>query len=240
MNFTTHKLVGVWGTTRSWGASLLILFLTSDMANAAMSAVSAPVPHSVDLSFQKIFVMLFLMLGPFKVLSPFVELTATLEPRQRTRIASVAIFFSAMALLLAGLLGQQILENLDISVPVVALTGGLVLFLMALQTVLAQSGLRGSAKGVPPQPARSIAINPLAFPIIVTPYGLAAVIVFTTLAQGNGELKVVIAASVALILATDWIFMVYAVPIQRWLGTTLQIFAIVLGVSVQDSRWACR
>ena len=40
----------------------------------------------------------------------------------------------------------------------------------------------------------------------------------------------VIAASVALIFATDWIFMVYAVPIQRWLGTTLQIFAIVLGV----------
>ena len=99
MNFTTHKLVACGARTRSWGAFASNPVLTSDMANAAMSAVSAPVPHSVDLSFQKIFVMLFLMLGPFKVLSPFVELTATLEPRERTRIASVAIFFSAMALL---------------------------------------------------------------------------------------------------------------------------------------------
>lgn len=35
----------------------------------------------------------------------------------------------------------------------------------------------------------------------------------------------------AKILAVDWIVMVYAVPIQRWLGTTLLIVAIVLGVT---------
>lgn len=64
----------------------------------------------------------------------------------------------------------------------------------------------------------------------MTPYGIAAVIVFTTLAQGNGELEMMIAATIALILAVDWLVMVYAVPIQRWLGTTLQIVAIVLGV----------
>lgn len=208
---------------------VLLLLPSSDVANAA-TTIAGTTASTVDLSVQKIFAMLFLMLGPFKVLNPFVELTVTLEPRQRTRTATVAIFFSALALLLAGLLGQQILENFDISVPVVALTGGLVLFMMALQTVLAQSGVRKSATVPPSQVDRPIAINPLAFPIIVTPYGIAAVIVFTTLAQGNGELKMMIAATIALILAVDWLVMVYAVPIQRWLGTTLQIVAIVLGV----------
>lgn len=210
---------------------MLVLLLLSnlDSANSA-TTIAGAAPDVVDLSVQKIFAMLFLMLGPFKVLNPFLELTATLEPPQRKRTATVAILFSALALLLAGLLGQQILENFDIAVPVVALTGGLVLFMMALQTVLAQSGLRRSIPVTPPQPDRSIAISPLAFPIIVTPYGLAAVIVFTTLAQGNGELKLMIAATIALILGLDWLVMVFAVPIQRWLGTTLQIVAIVLGV----------
>jgi multiple antibiotic resistance protein len=40
---------------------------------------------------------------------------------------------------LAGLLGRNILENFEISVPVLVLTGGLILFLVVLGTVLEQS-----------------------------------------------------------------------------------------------------
>jgi multiple antibiotic resistance protein len=57
----------------------------------------------------------------------------------RRRLATRAMLFSLAALALAGLLGRNILENFEISVPVLALTGGLIPFLVALRTVLEQS-----------------------------------------------------------------------------------------------------
>ena len=210
----------------------MFLLLSHFLTESVNATTPTPVAEhaTVDLGMQKIFAMFFLMLGPFKVIGPFIELTRLLERRQQVRIATSATFFSAVALFVAGALGQQIIENFDISVPVVALTGGLILFLMALQSVLAQSNARGVAKTESTQAARNVAISPLAFPIIVTPYGLAAVIVFATLAQGDGQLMAKIGGTIVLILAVDWITMVYAISIQKWLGTTLQIVAVVLGV----------
>ena len=123
---------------------LLSHFLTESVN--ATTPTSVAEHATVDLGMQKIFAMFFLMLGPFKVIGPFIELTRLLERRQQVRIATSATFFSAVALFVAGALGQMIIENFDISVPVVALTGGLILFLMALQSVLAQSNTRGVAK----------------------------------------------------------------------------------------------
>src|SRR5436305_1100816 len=79
-----------------------------------------------------------------------------------------------------GLLGRNILENFEISVPVLALTGGLILFLVALRTVLEQSIPEARLKQDSISPGTDPSLSPLAFPIIVTPYGIAAVIVFAT------------------------------------------------------------
>ena len=92
-----------------------------------------------NISARKIFIMLFLMLGPIKILVPFVNLTRRSDPVLRRRLATRAMLYSLAALAMAGLLGRYILENFEISVPVLALTGGVILFLVALRTVLEQS-----------------------------------------------------------------------------------------------------
>jgi multiple antibiotic resistance protein len=71
----------------------------------------------------------------------------------------------------------------------------------------------------------------LAFPTIVTPYGIAAVIVFATLAGDRQAEGVTVAASVLLILTLDWRAMMFAESILRWIGTSLQVLAVVLGVT---------
>jgi len=83
-----------------------------------------------NVSSRKVFLMLFLMLGPMKILVPFVDLTRNAEPVVQRRLATRAVLYSLAALALAGLLGRNILENFEISVPVLALTGGLILFLV--------------------------------------------------------------------------------------------------------------
>jgi len=183
------------------------------------------------LGARKIFVLLFLMLGPIKILVPFVEMTRDTDAAFRRRLAGRAILFSAAALAVAGLIGRTMLENFNIPMPVLALTGGLVLFLVALQTVLHQfSGAAPPKLGAAP-PDLHLAVSPLAFPTIVTPYGIAAVIVFVALAQDNLAIKLVVAEVVAAILFLDWVAMLFADAILKWMGVALQVFAVVLGVT---------
>jgi multiple antibiotic resistance protein len=179
----------------------------------------------------KVFALLFLMIGPMKILAPFARMTRGADPHFRRQLATRAILFSAAALLLAGLLGQRMLRNFDIPLQVLALTGGLVLFLVALQTVLEQFKRPEAPRGEAPPPELSMAINPLAFPIIVTPYGIAAMIIFVALVEGDPAAELTIAGLVGLILALNWVAMLYAHAILKYAGTALQVFAVVLGVT---------
>jgi multiple antibiotic resistance protein len=212
--------------------------MASDMLQTLLAflpfaILSDPVSGSLadlKLSFAKTFAMIFLMLGPFKVLIPFTTLTASLPRGDQVRMASVSVTIAGIMLLTAGLIGRHMIDNFDISVPVLALTGGLILFLMALRTVLpdASPGVTGV---MPPSSfQRSVAINPIAFPTIVTPYGLAALIVFIALSHGNSEVTLAIILMVIATLAVDWVAMIYAGPILRHIGTALQIIAVVLGI----------
>ncbi len=206
-------------------ATLVALLLVPALAQAADTAAAAPV------SPKRIFALLFLMLGPIKILVPFVHLTAGADATYRRKLATRAIIFSAAALLVAGLIGNNMLNNFAIPIPVLALTAGLVLFLIALQTVLEQ--FHGRPTTPPPAPPQNLAFaaNPLAFPTIVTPYGIAATIIFTTLAESNPEAQATIIGLVALILALDWLAMMFAQPILKYCGTIMQVFAVVLGVN---------
>ena len=92
-------------------------------------------------------------------------------------------------------------------------------------------GVGGSPRAEMPGADLSLAINPLAFPTIVTPYGIAAIIIFVSLAEGDLRAQFVIAALVAAILLVNWLAMLAAHTILKHAGTALQIFAVVLGVT---------
>ncbi|WP_246707680.1 MarC family protein [Ensifer oleiphilus] len=197
----------------------------------AQSSLAAGMPD-VEFGARKMFFMLFLMLGPIKILMPFVAITTNCDPRLRRRMATRAILFSAAALAIAGLLGRTMLENFEISLPVLAMTGGIILFLVALRTVLQQSvNMPDHVTEAGQKPDLKLALNPLAFPTIVTPYGIAAVIVFATLSGGHQTEGLTLAAIVLLILVMDWAAMMFAETILRWIGTSLQVLAVVLGVT---------
>lgn len=178
----------------------------------------------------QMFALLFLMLGPIKILVPFINITQGTQPEFRRHLATRAILYSAAALALAAAIGQNTLENFAVPVPVLALTAGLVLFLVALQTVLQQFQPPSGPRPDAPAPSLQMAVNPLAFPTIVTPYGIAAVIIFTSLASDLPS-KLGVVGLVAMILVLDWLAMIFAHVIVKYIGTALQVFAVVLGVT---------
>jgi multiple antibiotic resistance protein len=132
-------------------------------------------------------------------------------------------------LLLAAFLGNRIISNFDIPVPILAISGGLILFLVALLNIIKQfSGTVSNDEGVI-VPTLQMAINPLAFPTIVTPYGIAAVIVFLSLSP-DLESKLNVGTIVLTIMALNLILLLITRHIYKFLAVFLALLGAILGI----------
>jgi multiple antibiotic resistance protein len=78
-------------------------------------------------------------------------------------------------------------------------------------------------------PSMSMALNPLAFPIIVTPYGIAAVIVFLTFCT-DLKSRLDIGIIVLGIMALNLFIMLITRHIYKFLSVFLAILGAILGV----------
>jgi len=177
----------------------------------------------------QIFFILFLMLGPFKILGPFAKITRGATPGMTNNIAIRAILLASIILLVAAVMGDQMLGNFGIPVPILALAGGVILFMVALMNVLQQFETpRISTEPVEP-PAMKVAMNPLAFPTIVTPYGVAAVIVFMALAPDMNS-KILVGEIILIIMVINLVFMLVNRYIFKVMAMILPILGAILGV----------
>ncbi len=188
-----------------------------------------PTAPLTTISAGEMLTFFFLLLGPIKIVGPFVKLTRGAEPRLCRQLAIRGILLSAGALAVAAVLGEQFLDRFRISVPVLAVTGGLIFFLTALDTILRQFRGPAGADGEEMPPSLSRAASPLAFPVIVTPSGIAAVIIFVTLSPDLAG-KATIGLLLLVILVLDLVAMWYARAILKWMALPLYILGAVLGV----------
>ena len=79
------------------------------------------------------------------------------------------------------------------------------------------------------EPNLRLALSPLPFPTIVTPYGIAAVIICMTLTPDLLTRGAIVGALLGLMLL-NLVAMLFARPILEYLGMPLQIVGIVLGI----------
>jgi multiple antibiotic resistance protein len=204
---------------------LVILIVHLPDAQASDSFRSSMTSGRPDLGAALAF--FFLMLGPIKVLGPFVTMTEHVDNSFRTRLAIRATIFSCLALVVAALIGERSLEDYGVSLDVLALTGGLVLAVVACQTILEQFQPNQTIEA-DPLPL-DVAVVRLAFPIVITPYGIAAVIIFTAIAPDTWT-KITVMAMALGVLLLDLIAMLFARPLLKWLGAPLLIMGVVLAI----------
>ena len=124
----------------------------------------------------ELFMVFFVTLGPLKALGPFAQRTRELDQAVARRLAFWAFVLGTLGILAGGFLGRTLLANWSVSVPAMKLTAGIVLFLVAIRQLMEQYEPHDSR---PPEtlPATPIAAaSKLVFPIVLTPYGIAAVI----------------------------------------------------------------
>jgi len=173
--------------------------------------------------------LVFMMMGPVSLIPLFSGATRAADPALRRSIALRAFGFAAAALVVAVAMGAGLLTKWGVSRPALIIAAGLLLMLASLRNVLSRQGAARAAE--PPQaPSRSIALSPLAFPSIVTPYGVGVLIVFVAYAP-NTDVKLSILGISLAIIAVDLLAMLFAHRLIKWLGTaSLMILGAVFGV----------
>jgi multiple antibiotic resistance protein len=181
------------------------------------------------IDYMQVFTFLFLMLGPFKVIGPFAKITQGADPVLIRKIAVRAILFSVSAILLAAFLGGLILSRFGIPLPILGISGGIILFLVALLNIIKMYTPLETHHITAGPPTLNMAINPLAFPTIVTPYGIAAVIVMLAYCP-DLQSKLIFGAILFGIMALNLIIMLITRHIFKVLAVVLAILGTILGV----------
>jgi len=187
---------------------------------------------TVILGPGEIFTLFFITLGPLKLLGPFVQRTHGLDVAAVRQIALRAFLMATIAAIAGGFLGATLLANWHVSIGAMVITAGLVFLLVALRQILEQyeppHALDASPPALPTTP--TAAALKLLFPLVLTPFGIATVIVLLALSTESGRTELIVGMVVAVMLL-NLLAMLFARKIL--VGATivvLQILGAVLGI----------
>jgi multiple antibiotic resistance protein len=184
-----------------------------------------------------IFTFLFVMLGPLKVLGPFAARTRGMD---MPRVRHIAIWVFVVALIAAiggGFLGRALLANWHVSPPALTLAGGVVFFIVALRQLLEQYEPAHAVAAEPLPEAPIAAACRLVFPIVLTPYGIAAVIALLA-SSTDSERTLTIVGLVVFVMVLNLVAMLFArrvvvgftVLVLQVLGAILAVLQVALAV----------
>ncbi len=177
-------------------------------------------PDISGSEYIKIFTGIISVLNPIGAIPVFVGLTSDRSDRERASIARFTALSVTIILLVAAISGQAILHFFGISIASFRVGGGILILLMAISMLHAKVS---HAKHTPDEfreagDADSIAVVPLAIPLLAGPGAISTVIVYSHQAENlinmSALFAVIIVAGVIVYTALRM-----AVPLSEKLGT---------------------
>lgn len=190
------------------------------------------------LDLTEIFTLFIVMLGPLKILGPFKQRTQQFDAGTTLRIAGWTFLISTVAIVAGAFVGRSLLLKWQVSVPALYLAAGVVFFLVAVRQLLDQyDDSHEHAEPLPGVPFRAAAR--LVFPLVLTPYGIAAVIALvaasTDEARTNsivGLAVIVMVIDLVAMLVARWIMVGFTVLVLKILGAVLAILQVALSIQI--------
>jgi len=120
---------------------------------------------------------LFAVIDPIGTVPVYLEATKQFDKKHKTKIAIRASFVAFFILLFFMLIGQLILEGMQVSLDAFQISGGVILFLFAL-TMIFGDGKPETEKGSI-KDYKHVTIFPVAIPSIASPGAIMAVVLMT-------------------------------------------------------------
>jgi len=179
------------------------------------------------------------MVNPFAVIPPFIALTDGTERRTRLRVVFVAAAGCVVVLITFLLAGNYLFQFFGITVPAFQIMGGILFLVNALRTLVGDDRripdkrmVESDVEKAEVDPS-SIAIVPLAIPLLSGPGAITSVMVLVNLYPGV-EQKFAVAVAIAAVGVVSYVVLLAALPISHVMGERgrtifTKVMALLLG-----------
>jgi multiple antibiotic resistance protein len=202
----------------------------------------------LELAFSiKVFSALFAIMNPIANVPVFLSLTSGASDAERRKVALSALLAVSIGCVVAAVAGEAILGMFGVSISDFRLAGGLLVLLIALSMLHGKVSTQHAPtdeerKGLADAAADSVAIYPLAIPLLLGPGAIATMIVLGHSAYSSGQelafalgLLVFLAVLSAAMLAAPWIGRHLSPKVtaitQRLMGMILAAIAVDMMLS---------
>lgn len=168
------------------------------------------------------FVTLFVVIDPIGLAPIFLALTRGMSAAHRRAVGLRACAVAICLLTMFGLFGEGLLKFIGISMPAFRVSGGILLFLTALDMLFERRTQRreDQSKDSAEDPADDPSIFPLGMPLIAGPGAMATMILLVGRTGAGWGHVVAVHAVMISVVACAFVMFRLAGPIERALGRT--------------------
>lgn len=181
------------------------------------------------------FVTLFVTIDPIGLAPIFLALTTGMNRQQRYGIAMRGSLIAFVCLILFSLIGAVVLETLGITIHAFRVAGGLLLFYIAFEMIFEKRQERHEKSSekvnLTKDQLASIAVFPLAIPLIGGPGAISAVIILSSQMGGTWTGQLILMSVITVVIILVVLAFVLAEFIDKYIGNTgRMILTRLLGV----------
>ncbi|WP_452223024.1 MarC family protein [Lacinutrix chionoecetis] len=163
----------------------------------------------------KIF-FLIAVIDPLGSVPVFLEATKQLDDKHKKKVAIRASFIAFLILLFFIVVGQFILDGMDVTLDAFQISGGVILFLFAL-TMIFGEGKPESEKHLI-NDYKHVTIFPVAIPSIASPGAIMAVVLLTDNTIYTVEQQAITTGLVIVVIALTMLILLGASLVQKRIG----------------------
>ncbi len=168
-------------------------------------------------------VTLLVTVDPPGLVPIFLGLTLGMPSAARRQVALRAVVIAFAILAAFGLIGENVLDALSISLPAFRIAGGLMLFWIAFEMIFelrARRKISLAETAVLQDHIQNIAAFPLAIPLMAGPGAITAVILMAGRAGENLAELVALLAVIAIIMAVCFVLFLVGDAFAKLIGVT--------------------
>lgn len=189
-------------------------------------------------SLIEIFTMIFVTMGPIKVLVTFAEKSSGLESALRRRIAIKAVGVATVVGLIFVFAGGVLMQIFKFSATAMSLAGGLILLIYSIKSILAEG--KKETKYATDREAEQMAIYPLAVPLMASPMGLVTLAVISANTKVTNTEIVVLAVMLLIVMGINLMALLFVDGVMKYLspevlGVANRILALLLAALAMET-----
>ncbi len=177
------------------------------------------------------FLTMFVIIDPPGLAPIFISVVGDRPPNRQRYIARKAVVIAAVVLAAFAAGGTALFDFLGVSLEAFSIAGGILLFKIAVDMVLAQRRRQTLEEEEEAHHRDDVSVFPLAIPLITGPGAFATILVLVGQASGDAGRLGLLAAASAAVLMLAYLSLRLAAGVSRLLGRTgINVVTRVLGL----------